>query len=161
MARELLQLPFPTLSLETTTTKKTQTTPPGGRLSELSSMHVPMLLALLLCYAGGWLLWVASAFCTAPPSSLLALLGSLLAHLGTGTFDLSAVPGGKAVPLSDNSLSPQPCWAQVHFAALCSLPCPRATLLPLLSTTSCRSIPEECGGKVDGSTEDMVHRSDA
>lgn len=111
--------------------------------AELSSMQAPMSLLQLLCHAGRWLPRVASSFCTALPFSLLAQLGSHLARLGTDTFDHSAVLGQKAVPLSANSMSPQPCWAQLHFAAFCSVRHPRATL-PLLSTLPCRSIPEEC-----------------
>lgn len=112
MAGELLQLVFPTPSLKTM--KKQWQHPQGaGCLSRVISplcwaqfhagTYVIATIALLC-----WRLVPMGCFCfcIAPPSSLLVRLGSLLARLGTDIFDLSAVLGGKAVPLRDSSLSP-------------------------------------------------------
>lgn len=139
MAEELLWLAFSTPSLKTMK-KPWQTALLGGRLSEYDDV-TPLLssvpcMCLCNCYYCSAMLEIDSygllplfALLHHPP--FLAHLDSLLPHLGTDTFDLSAVLGwGKQ---SHNSLPPQPCWAQMHFAAFCSIWRLRATLLPLLS----------------------------
>lgn len=126
--------------------------------AELSSTQVPMSLLLLLCHTGGWFPRISSA--SPPPSSLLACLGSLLARLGTNTFDHSAVQGRKQFHQVST-----PC----HLS-LAGLSCIYCFLFSTISRSQAAASPQHhilqkhprgMQGKMDDGTVDSICRSDA